>query len=322
MSGAAKSLLEGAQILSLDPKTIDTSDRIGFLHEDKAVAVGRLLFKDGQRDVIKVSKSKKAGFDWKLRVGLHRTMGALYEGINIQAVAVSGKPEELRDLEASENLHRRPLSPLERAKFVYELCRAAQERIAREHGELSQHQLAAKARWDRVKHGEVRAEEALQDESNDAADKLSAAYDWQEGAAEALDLSKRTIRRSLELYRLLIEPFPDLAEQLSKHPVVGENSSQLQAIANVRDEDLRRQVIEALVADTSLSADAARIDLRIDMASADAPTPDVKFSSTISSTWGRMSTRAKREFLPRFVSQLTPDLRSKLRALLDEEQSQ
>jgi hypothetical protein len=34
------------------------------------------------------------------------------------AIEVTGKPEDLADLEASENLHRRPLAPIERAKFT------------------------------------------------------------------------------------------------------------------------------------------------------------------------------------------------------------
>src|SRR5690606_30636986 len=114
-----------------------------------------------------------------------------------------------------------------RAKFTAALCQAAQERIAREHGELSQQKLAIKARWERVKQGETRVEEALQQEGDDTADKMSAVYGWQESAAEALGLDPRTIRRSLELYRLVIEPFPQLAEELSKHPVVGENAAQL-----------------------------------------------------------------------------------------------
>ena len=56
---------------------------------------------------------------------------------------------------------------------------------------------------------------------------------WQESAADALSLDKRTVRRAMALYRLLIEPFPDLAEPLAKHPIVGENASQLQMICDV-----------------------------------------------------------------------------------------
>ncbi|HBJ85112.1 MAG TPA: hypothetical protein DDZ88_14825 [Verrucomicrobiales bacterium] len=55
----------------------------------------------------------------------------------------------------------------ERAKFTAALVQAAQERIAREHGGLKQHQLAIKARWDRVKAGEASADQVLRDEAED-----------------------------------------------------------------------------------------------------------------------------------------------------------
>ncbi len=319
MSSAAKSILAGAEPICLDPNEIDVDlgGRIGFYHEDKAVAFGRLLHADGQRDYVKVSRSTKGPLPWRLHVGLHRTMGARLEGLPIYAIPVSGTPDQLRDLEASENLHRRPLPPVERAKFVFELCRAAQERLARKHGELKQQELAVRARWDRVKSGESTAENALQEESDDTADKMSAVYGWQQSAAEALELDPRTIRRALHLYRLLIEPFPDLIEALAKHPVIGENASQLKLIAGVKDEAQRRQVIELVLEQPSVSVEGARIRLGIDSGKAPAPTPDVKFTNTISDSWGRLSTTAKREYLPRFVTMLTPDMKARLRELLD-----
>src|SRR5690606_38615791 len=108
-------------------------------------ALGRLMAVDGQRDPIKVVANKKnADKPWRLVTGMHRLIGARIENITVWAIEVTGKPEELADLEASENLHRRPLAPIERAKFVAALCQAAQERIAREHGNLSQQKLAIK----------------------------------------------------------------------------------------------------------------------------------------------------------------------------------
>lgn len=320
MSAPAKSLLDGAEVIAFDPHEIDTSGRIGFYHPDKAVAVGRLLFKDGQRDLIKVSASKKPGFKWRLHVGLHRTEGAKLEGIPVYGVVVSGKPENLRELEASENLHRRPLPPIERAKFVFELCRAAQERIAREHGNLSQQQLGAKAKWDRVKHRELSADQALQEDTDDAADKMSAAYGWQDGVAEALDLGKREIRRSLAIYRLLIEPFPDLAEQLAKHPVVGENGAQLKVLTQLKDEGVRRRVIEALLADPEIGVEDAKI-----AAGADAFAPKVtpvtyeKHYNAIESAWDRLGNSERSQFLPKFAALLTEGQKRALRDRLNEE---
>jgi len=306
MNAPAKSLLDGAEVMAFDPNEIDTSGRIGFYHPDKAVAVGRLLYKDGQRDLIKVAASKKPGFRWRLLVGLHRTEGAKLEGLPVYGVVVSGKPEILRELEASENIHRRPLLPIEHAKFVFELCRAAQERIAREHGNLSQQQLGAKARWDRQKHWEITADQALQEETDDAADKMSAAYGWQDSVAEALDLGKRQIRRCLAIYRLVVEPFPELAEALEKHPVVGGNASQLLKIANQGDEAVRRRVVEALIRDETLNADAAILQFGETARSAakEPLDPTRKHKDAIRNNWDRLAHR-KMQFIPTFASWLT-----------------
>lgn len=168
------SLLSGAQMLELDPNDIDDSGRIGFFYPDKAAALGRLMKVDGQRTPISVVKSRKgAEKPWKLVVGMHRTAGARLEGISIFAVEVTGKPEDLADQEASENLHRRRLEPLERAKFTAALVQAAQERIARENGNLKQQQLAIRARWQRVKAHEIRPDDALTEEVNDTCAKIA-----------------------------------------------------------------------------------------------------------------------------------------------------
>lgn len=320
---ARGSLLSGANLFELSPDDVDEGARIGFLHEDKAAALGRLMAVDGQRDPIKVvANPKNPDRPWRLVTGMHRLIGARIEGITVFAIEVTGKPEDLADLEASENLHRRPLAPIERAKFVQALCQAAQERIAREHGELSQHKLGMKVRWSRVKAGETRADEALQEESDDTADKMSAVYGWQESAADALGMDRRTIRRSLELYRLIIEPFPELAEALSRHPVVGENASQLKAVAAVKDEALRRSVIEALLADPEIGAEDARILAGVDSAGGVAPLPYQKHFDAITGGWSRLGTSEKRRFIPKIVEMLSPDLKRELRDRLNEERGE
>ena len=251
-----------AQVMPLDPAEIFVPTRIGFYHEDKATALGRLIAVDGQRDPIKVQPrgSKGGGKQpWTLVTGLHRLRGCEMEGIQVFALEVHGQAEDLADLEASENLHRRPLGPIERAKFTAALVQAAQDRIAREHGNLSHQQLGAKARWQRVRDRETTAEQVLNDESSDACAKFAQAYGWEDSVGEALGMSRRTIHNDLSLFRLLIEPFPDLIEALAKHPVIGENASQLKKICAVPDELHRRAVIEALLADNELSADAARV---------------------------------------------------------------
>lgn len=315
------SLLSNAKLMELSPLHVDEGQRIGFLHEDKAAAIGRLMAVDGQRDPIKVvAQPKNADQPWRLVTGMHRLIGARIEGIPVFAIEVSGKPEDLADLEASENLHRRPLAPIERAKFVAALCEAATLRIARQHGDLMQQKLAAKARWDRVKKGEIRVDQALAEEVDDAGDKMSSVYGWQDSAADALGMDKRTIQRALQLYRLIIEPFPaELVRALADHPVVGENASQLKAIADISDQATRRAVIEALIADQELSADDARVQVGLDTGKVAPPTKDVKFASTITDSWGRLTLGAKRAFLPEFAKLLTADMRQQMRAALDAE---
>lgn len=316
-------VLENAALITLDPNEVDEGQRIGFLHEDKAAAIGRLMAVDGQRDPIKiVANGKKGSKPWRLVTGMHRLIGARIEGIAVIAIEVSGKPEALADLEASENLHRRPLGPIERAKFTAALVLAAQERIARQHGGLKQHQIAVKARWARVKSGEIRVEQALKDETEDTYANVAHVYGWEESVGDALGMSRRSIHRDLALFRLLIEPFPDLIEALAKHPIVGENASQLKLIADVKDEAARRGVIEALIADGDLSADMARASagLGSDTGAAPAGPAHQKFYNQITGGWNRLGLTQKRDFLPQIAAMVnTPGLKRELRDMLNTE---
>ena len=58
MSGPG-SLLSGANLFELSPLHVDEGERIGFLHEDKAAALGRTMAVFGQRDPIKVVANPK-----------------------------------------------------------------------------------------------------------------------------------------------------------------------------------------------------------------------------------------------------------------------
>lgn len=308
-------LLRDANLIELSPLHVDETGRTGFYHEDKAVALGRLMAVDGQRDPIKVRANPgNAEHPWKLVTGMHRLMGARIEGMTIFAIEVSGKPEDMKDLESSENLHRRPLGPIERAKFTAALVTAAQERIAREHGNLSQQQLAIKARWDRVKHQEEAAEAALRDEVEDTCATMAGVYGWEESVSDALGMSKRTMHRDLALYRLVIEPFPALAEPLAKHPVVGENLKQLLDLTRLKSEAVRRRVIEALLANDEIGVDDAKIAAGADEFTAKVtPVAHMKFVFAVESNWKRLTVPQQREQLPRIASMLTPEMKRDLR---------
>ena len=323
MPSTAANLDPADQILWIDPAEIEVRNRVGFYFPDKAVALGRLIASVGQRDPIKVIKNSKNRLQpWRLVVGRHRLEGVLLEDLRqIQAIEVFGDQAAMRDMEASENLHRRPLAPIERAMFVHALCEAARDRFASEHGDLSNQQAAIKLRWARVRAGEIRAEQAIQDESNDTADKMSAVFGWQESAADALGLDARTIRRSLEIYRLLVEPFPDLIRALADHPVVGENGAQLRAIAAVKDEAQRRAVIEALLGNSELSADEARVAVGIDSPKGAAEQPvHQKYVNAVTGNLARLTASLQKRHLPSFVTALKSDeVKRELRDLLNKE---
>ncbi|MED5546164.1 MAG: ParB/RepB/Spo0J family partition protein [Pseudomonadota bacterium] len=323
-ASASSSLLANAQLFELSPEHVDEGTRIGFLHEDKAAALGRLMAVDGQRDPIKVvANPKNADQPWRLVTGMHRLVGARIEGITIWAIEVSGKPDALADLEASENLHRRPLAPIERAKFTAALVQAAQERIAREHGDLSQQQLAIKARWARVKAREETAEAALDEETTDTCLTMTHVYGWEDSVGDALGLSRPTIHRDLQLFRLIIEPFPALIEALSKHPVVGENGKQLRDIAKMPVEGERKLVIEALLDDPELSVDEAKVQCGIGMlgkSRAAEAVPYQKHLNAVTGNLGRLTAAQQRENLTSIVGALKGDLvRRQMRDLLSQE---
>lgn len=318
-----KSLLSGANLLELSPDHIDEGNRIGFLHQDKAAALGRLMAVDGQRDPIKVvAQPDNAMRPWRLVTGMHRLIGARIECITVFAIEVSGKPEDLADLEASENLHRRPLAPLERAKFTAALVMAAQARIARQHGGLKQQQVAIKARWDAVRNGHIRTEQALKDETEDTCATIAHVYGWEESVGEALGMSRRTIHNDLKLYRLLIEPFtPACVQALAQHPIVGDNAAQLKAIADIKDEIARKAVIYRLLDDEELSADEARVQVGIDRAVPTAPVHAYqKHYDAITGGWSRLGTTERSRFVRDELPKLLTDGQKRdLRDRLNEE---
>lgn len=314
----------GKELLRVVPSDIHIPTRLGLYFPDKAAALGRLMAISGQRTPITVRASlgtayEKHGKPWTLIAGRHRLGGALIEELPLVLALerIGGSAADALDEEASENLDRREQPPLERAIFIHATCEAAKARL----GDVSQQALGAKARWSKVKTGESRAEQVLQEESDDAADTMSAAYGWQESVAEAFGRDKRSIRRALTLYRLVIEPFPDLTQALSDHPVVGNNAAQLKAIADIQDEGQRRAVIEQLLGNPELSADEARVVVGIDRPSGAAtPVAHQKFFNQIEGGWGRLAIAQRREFVDRIPAMLgSDDMKRRLRDLLNEE---
>lgn len=310
----------GEALLRIAPSDIHIPQRLGLFFPDKAAALGRLMAMHGQRTPITVCKSASdVAEPWTLIVGMHRLNGAIIEQLpHVFALErIGGTATDAKDEEASENLDRRDQVPLERAIFIHATCEAARARL----GGASQHKLGAKARWAKVKSGEIKASQALQDESDDAADIVSAAYGWQKSVADAFGRSKRDIRRALTLYKMLVEPFPELTQALSDHPIVGKNQSQLLELAAIERIDLRRRAIDLILANHELSADQARVQTAIDRPSRGAPVqPYQKHYDAITGGWGRLGLSERNRFVrEQLPSLLTKDQKRELRDRLNEE---
>jgi hypothetical protein len=336
MSGRANrhQLLQGAELLTLDPADIFVPERIGFMHEDKAKGLGRMIAVDGQRDPIKVARLQpkktveqclaEGEMPWKLVVGWTRLRGCQIEGIEVLALEVKGTPQELAEIEASENIDRREMGPLEKAKYIAALADAARARVAAQYGEnISDQQRAIKARWMRARSAEsglTGLEQALHDETGDTRSTMERVYGWEHSVRDAFGIGRASIWRFTKLYRMLIEPFPELAEPLARHPVVGESLAQLLKIADLRDDGIRRSVIEALLADPEVGVDAAMVKAGLKEPEGDNPRHK-KIWSQVSGGWGRFGLGEKRQYLPEIATEMlsTPGLKLAMHAILSEQ---
>ena len=107
-------------ILSLAPDAVDRDEkgRIGIYFPLKAQALAHLIGQDGQHDPIKV-RASTGSHKWKLVAGLHRLEACAIAGVKVKAIQVSGDARVIAEIQASENIHRRILCPIERACFIH-----------------------------------------------------------------------------------------------------------------------------------------------------------------------------------------------------------
>lgn len=323
MATAAKEATNVAGvILAISPDDVLVGERLGAFWPDKAAAIGRLMSEDGQNEPIKVRQSgPRAKKPWTLVAGLHRLEGAKLEQlVIIDAIEVSGDEATLRKIEASENIERGSRSPLERACFVRAIADAAEQRLKKLHGDLTPEQIKARARWDAVrdKAQGVERDETISDaEAEHAAANFAAAYQWQESTADALGLSKRTIRDDLALHRAIVAPFPGLWRDLAVHPIVGENASALRDIAAIKDERTRRDLIEGLISNPELTLAQAKEGLGLSIPSAPGATGATKFMNNTTANLARLSAGDQAKIAPEIVNTMKPTALLALRAALE-----
>lgn len=321
MATAVKDVMDGASVLALSPHDIIIGERQGAFWPDKAAALGKMMAQDGQIVPIIVRKSgPRAAAPWTLVAGHHRLEGAKLEGFAIiDAVELIGSQDDYLKAEALENT-RPTRSPLERACFVRAIAEAAEKRLKDLHGDLTPEQIKARARWDAVsgKAPGVERDGAVADaEADNAAANFAAAYQWQDSTAEAIGMSKRTVRDDLALHRALVVPFPTLWRGLATHPIVGENASALREIASYQSIEARRAIIEGLIEAPDMTLAQALEGLGLSKPAAPAATGATKFMNNAASNIDRLSAEQQRSWAPAFAETIKPSALEAMRAAID-----
>lgn len=305
-------------VLTLDPLTVDPSEvsRIGLFYPAKAEALGVLMKRDGQNDPIKVVAHKLSDtVQWRLVAGLHRLQGAIAAGIDVKAIEESGDATRLREIQASENMHRRELEPLERAMFVQAVAEAAKARVLAEHGVDNEQALGGFAKADRKQYHDW--EKA--DEMADAArSNLDRAYGWRDEVSESLGLSLSDLKRSMRIYRCICEPFSDLIDKLKDAPIA-KVADNLNKIAVMRDVAARRKLIETIVDKPWLSTlQSAERMAGMAATPSNELMPYQKYAATMSASARRIGVGEWRKVCDGFVGTLRPGQKTELLASLQE----
>ncbi|WP_432769770.1 MAG: ParB N-terminal domain-containing protein [Sphingopyxis sp.] len=297
------------EVLELNPAEIDVSGRVGLFFPEKAEAYGVLIARDGQRTPITVRRNgSRAKLPWKLVAGLHRHAGCLSAGLPVRAIVVEGDEDELRAVQASENLDRRELLPLERAMFVAAVAEAARNRAYALHGVDNDRALGAKAKAaggkmpqaenDRANRVQFTPVEKADDEAAIASGFLMAAYSWRDATAEACGLNIDALKRSLRIYRIIVEPNRDLMDAF-KDCAVAANASALLAICGQGTNPANvRAIVEWLIANPHVkTADEAMVALELMPSRGGIAVPttgDTKFLNGVQSNLQRLSLSGQR----------------------------
>jgi ParB-like chromosome segregation protein Spo0J len=311
------------QVLELDPATIDVTDRIGLFFPEKAEAYSALLARDGQHTPIFVRRNgSRAKLPWKLVAGKHRHAGCVIAGIAVRALVVEGDEDALKAVQASENLDRRDPSPLERAMLVAAVADAAKARLIKLHDGKSQQQIAAEigaserrgkmpqrsdGRESKVQFTPVEKADA---EAESAADTLAQAYRWRDATAEACGMGIDALKRSLRIFRILVEPNRDLLDAFKDHPVASNASALLAICAKGNEPKNVRAVLEWLIANpAAATADEALVALELmpSRGGTGAPaTGDTKFLNGLQSNLQRLSLNGQRRAAEVIAQSITP----------------
>lgn len=271
------------EILLIPVDQIDASSRLRPIDPVWAAALGGVMAVEGQRTPIEVCRLPGRS-DYTLVSGGHRHAGAQIACIShLRAEIVSSDAAERKLREVSENLHRRDLSPIDRATAIAELAALHKARAG-----LSPDQdgrtASANTRW----------QKSVQIEADDANATIAFAYGWNDALADHLGLSRRTVYNDLLIVRRLA---PSVIDQLrdADHEILN-NAAQLRALAKLEPTE-QASVAKKLAGGAKSIADARG-------ASSGPKAAGDKNLSAFLGAFGRMSVTEKKGALALLAKQL------------------
>ena len=231
-----------ARQLGLEEVTVDritVPKRLRAVDQDWVDLYAVSIAENGLQQPIQV---RRTAFGWELIAGAHRL--AAVRQIALPSIAASvweATPDEARLMEIDENLHRRELSPFDRAKSLAE----------------------RQAVWLRL-HPETARGKAGAAKRHHATDNLSFAS----SAAEKVGLSERSIRRAIALWNALS---PSVREAIEGTDLADDGGflaklAKLPAAKQRAMVDLRRQGHRPLPKEDTVEAQLARLTTAWDKA--------------------------------------------------------
>ena len=325
------------QIISIDTALIDPDmpGRIGQFFPLKAEGLARMIDADGgQHEPIWITKTgNKAKLPWRLVAGLHRWDACRRLQRPVEARVFSGTKEQLRRLQASENIDRRDMTVLEASMFVAAVAEAAEARVFAEHGVDNAQALGAaqtNARRNLHRVGEEasfaepeRAQEQvakIDAEARCALDNLSRAYGWKADVADACGINEKKLQRSLRIYRQLVVPYRELVDTIKNHPIANNQDALLELSGQTTE--ARRAALEWFAANPDAATlEKAMVALGFSRSKgdreADQQQGQSKFLTRAESNLDKLTPSVWRSWAPAFAKKIKPSALLAVRDAID-----
>ena len=250
------------EIMSLPVAAIGEGERLGLIDPAAVVSLKARFAAEGQIVPILVKRNgDQEQNPWTLIAGRHRLLAARELGwSHIDAIQSAGEHdgrEVVEGIETAENLDRRVLRPIERAILLAARIEGHQRRSENSAGEFVTVTNSPEA----SENASINCSRAIAD--RDTVTTTIASAELMAAAAARSGCSVRTLYRDLAIFLAIVRPFPGLYSKLNDHRL-GASFDAMRKLARVKLQNLRCQIIEAVLADPDMpSIDEAMVRLKV-----------------------------------------------------------